>query len=75
MVTPGLADEHEGVLAEAWDLPPSERQRFLALEERPAVVKEAVLLSGGPSFDPSRFEFRPPAPGELLLHYFPLDAN
>src|SRR5690606_14910410 len=58
-----------------WDLRPSERRSVLDSAERAAALRQAALLGSGRPYDPSRFVLRAPAPGELLLLYFPLDAH
>ncbi|WAS93429.1 CHAT domain-containing protein [Nannocystis punicea] len=68
-------DEHERMLAEAWDLSPAHRRQLLDSAQRATALKQAAFLGGQRPYDPARLELRAPAPGELLLLYFPLDAR
>lgn len=68
-------DEQEEELVRGWDRSRADYEALLDVAERAALAKQAALLSGEHSYDPSRLELRPPDDDELLLLYFPLDAH
>ncbi|MFZ6181247.1 CHAT domain-containing protein [Nannocystis pusilla] len=68
-------DEHERRLVETWDLSPATRQRLRDSAQRAMTLGQEALLSRPRRYEPTSFELRAAAPGELLLLYFPLDAR